>query len=106
MLSQAPRQRVGGECRRRLVSMLSCAMESSAASSAALAANGCAPPPSALSPGGVRIAALLLGAIKSPHEASSQLALARASEVMWKWLVFSLLLVLRVRLADPVRACA
>ena len=31
MLSQAPRQRVGGECRRRLMSMLSCAMDSSAA---------------------------------------------------------------------------
>ena len=25
VLSQAPRQRVGGECRRRLMSMLSCA---------------------------------------------------------------------------------
>ena len=64
--------------------------------------NDCAPPPSSLSPGGVRIAALLLGAIESPHEASSQLA--RASEVTWKWSVISLLLVFRVRLADPVRA--
>ena len=36
--SQAPRQRVGDECRRRLMSMLSCAMDSSAAPSAALAA--------------------------------------------------------------------
>ena len=61
-----------------------------------------APPLSSLSPGGVRIAALLLGAIASPHEASSQLA--RASEVTWKWSVFSLLLVLRVRLADLVHA--
>ena len=42
-------------------------------------ANDLAPPPSSLSPGGVRIAALLLGAIEAPHEASSQLA--RASEV-------------------------
>ena len=48
----------------------------------------------------MRIAALLLGAIEAPHEASSQLA--RASEVTWKWSVFSLLLMLRVRLADPV----
>ena len=38
VLSQAPRQRVGDECRRRLMSMLSCAMASSAAPSAALAA--------------------------------------------------------------------
>ena len=38
VLSQAPRQRVGDECRRRLMSMLSCAMDSSAAPSAALAA--------------------------------------------------------------------
>ena len=36
--SQAPRQRVGDECRRRLMSMLSCAMDSSAAPSVALAA--------------------------------------------------------------------
>ena len=36
--SQAPRQRVGDECRRRLMSMLSCAMDSSAAPSAVLAA--------------------------------------------------------------------
>ena len=36
--SQAPRHRVGDECRRRLISMLSCAMDSSAALSAALAA--------------------------------------------------------------------
>ena len=36
--SQAPRQRVGGECLRRLMSMLSCAKDSSAAASAALAA--------------------------------------------------------------------
>ena len=43
--------------------------------------NDCAPPASSLSPGGVRIAALLLGAIVAPHEASSQLA--RASEVTW-----------------------
>ena len=62
--------------------------------------NDCAPPPSSLSPGGVRIAALLLGAIEAPHEASSQLA--RASEVTWKWSVFSLLLVFRASLADPV----
>ena len=62
--------------------------------------NDCAPPPSYLSPGCVRTAALLLGAIEAPHEASSQLA--RASEVTWKWPVFSLLLVLRVRLADLV----
>ena len=55
--------------------------------------NDCAPPPSSLSPGGVRIAALLLGAIEAPHEASSQLA--RASEVTWKWSVISLLLVFR-----------
>ena len=61
-----------------------------------------APPSSSLSPGGVQIAALLLGAIASPHEASSQLA--RASEVMWKWSVFSLLQLFRVRLADPVHA--
>ena len=47
--------------------------------------NDCAPPPSSRSPGGVRIAALLLGAIEAPHEASSQLA--RASEVTWKWSV-------------------
>jgi len=45
---------------------------------------------------------LLLGAIEAPHEASSQLT--RASEMTWKWSVFSLLLVFRVRLADPVRA--
>ena len=38
VLSQAPRQRVGDECRRRLMSMLPCAMGSSAAPSAALAA--------------------------------------------------------------------
>ena len=62
--------------------------------------NDWAPPPSSLSPGGVRIAALLLGAIEAPHEASSQLA--RVSEMTWKWSVFSLLLVFRVRLADPV----
>ena len=37
-VSQAPRQRVGGECLRRLMSMLSCAMDSSAAPSAVLAA--------------------------------------------------------------------
>ena len=48
----------------------------------------------------MRIAALLLGAIEAPHEASSQLA--RASEVTWKWSVISLLLVLRASLADPV----
>ena len=36
--SQAPRHRVGDECRRRLMSILSCAMDSSAAPSAALAA--------------------------------------------------------------------
>ena len=36
--SQAPRQRVGDECLRRLMSMLSCAMDSSSAPSAALAA--------------------------------------------------------------------
>ena len=59
--------------------------------------NDCAPPPSSLSPGGVRIAALLLGAIEAPHEASWQLA--RASEVTWKWSVFSLLRVFRVRLS-------
>ena len=47
------------------------------------------------------IAALLLGAIEAPHEASSQLA--RASEVTWKWPVISLLLVLRASLADPMR---
>ena len=35
--SQAPRQRVGDECRRRLMGMLPCAMDSSAAPSAALA---------------------------------------------------------------------
>ena len=64
--------------------------------------NDCAPPPSSLSPGGVRIAALLLGAIEAPHEASSQLA--RASEVTWKWSVISLLRLFRVRLADPVHA--
>ena len=64
----------------------------------------CTPPPpsSPLSPGGVRIAALLLGSIEAPHEACSQLA--RASEVTCKWSVVSLLLVLRVRLADPVHA--
>ena len=45
---------------------------------------------------------LLLGAIEAPHEASSQLA--RASEVTWKWSVFSLLLVFRASLADPVHA--
>ena len=38
VLGQAPRQRVGDECRRRLMSMLPCAMGSSAAPSAALAA--------------------------------------------------------------------
>ena len=38
VLRQAPRQRVGEECRRRLMSMLPCAMDSSAAPSAALAA--------------------------------------------------------------------
>ena len=38
VLSQAPHQRVGDECRRRLMSMLSCAINSSAAPSAALAA--------------------------------------------------------------------
>ena len=38
MPSQAPRQRVGDECRRRLMSMLPRAMDSSAAPSAALAA--------------------------------------------------------------------
>ena len=65
--------------------------------------NDWAPPPSSLSPGGVRIAALLLGAIaSSPHEASSQIA--RASEVTWKWSVFSLLLVFRVHLTGPVYA--
>ena len=47
--------------------------------------NDWAPPPSSLSPGGVRIAALLLGAIEAHHEASSQLA--RASEVTWKCIV-------------------
>ena len=62
--------------------------------------NDWAPPPSSLGPGGVRIAALLLGAIEAPHEASSQLA--RASEVTWKWSVISLLLVFRASLADPV----
>ena len=36
--SQVPRQRVGGECRKRLMSMLPCAMDSSAAPRAALAA--------------------------------------------------------------------
>ena len=36
--SQASRQRVGGECRKRLMSILSCAMDSSAAPRAALAA--------------------------------------------------------------------
>ena len=35
--SQAPHQRVGGECLRRLMSMLPCAMDSSTAPSAALA---------------------------------------------------------------------
>ena len=50
----------------------------------------------------MRIAALLLGSIEAPHEASSQLA--RASEVTWKWPVFSLLLVFRASLADPVHA--
>ena len=65
--------------------------------------NDCAPPPRSLSPGGVPIAALLLGSIEAPHEeAFSQLA--RASEVTWKWSVISLLLVFRVRLADPVHA--
>ena len=45
---------------------------------------------------------LLLGAIiEAPHEASLQLA--RASEVTWKWSVFSLLLVFRHRLAVPAR---
>ena len=48
----------------------------------------------------MRIAALLLGSIEAPHEASSQLA--RASEVTWKWSVISLLRVFRVSLADPV----
>ena len=44
-------------------------------------------PPSSLCPGGVRIEALLLGAIEAPHEASSQLV--RASEVAsWKWSIF------------------
>ena len=38
VLSQAPRQRVGDECRRRRMSMLSRAMDPSAAPSAALAA--------------------------------------------------------------------
>ena len=38
VLRQAPRQRVGEECRRRPMSMLSCAMDSNAAPSAALAA--------------------------------------------------------------------
>ena len=38
VLSQAPRHRVGGEYRRRLMSMLTCAMDSNAAPSAALAA--------------------------------------------------------------------
>ena len=38
VLRQAPRQRVGEECRRRLMSMVPCAMDSSAALSAALAA--------------------------------------------------------------------
>ena len=64
--------------------------------------NDWAPPPSSLSPGGVRIATLLLGAIEAHHEASSQLA--RASEVTWKWSVFLLLLVLRASFADPVHA--
>ena len=36
--SQALRQHVGGECRKRLMSMLPCAMDSSAAPRAALAA--------------------------------------------------------------------
>ena len=44
---------------------------------------------------------LLLGAIEAPHEASSQLA--RASEVTWKWSVFSLLLVFRASLTVPVQ---
>ena len=44
----------------------------------------------------MRIAALLLGAIEAPHEASSQLA--RASEVTWKWSVISLLRVLNILL--------
>ena len=44
--------------------------------------------------------ALLLGAIEAPYEACSQLA--RASEVSWKWSVFSLLLVFLASLADPV----
>ena len=58
----------------------------------------------ALEPGGVWIAALLLllGSIEAPHEARSQLA--RASGVTWEWLVISLLLVFRVRLADRVHA--
>ena len=46
--------------------------------------------------------ALLLGSIEAPIKAYSQLA--RASEVTWKWLVFSLLLVFRESLADPVHA--
>ena len=44
---------------------------------------------------------LMLGAIEAPHEVSSQLA--RASEVTWKWSVFSLLLVFRASLAVPAR---
>ena len=47
----------------------------------------------------MRIAALLLGAIEAPHEASSQLA--RASEVTWKWSVISLLLVFREASPTP-----
>ena len=62
-------------------------------------------PPSPLQCAAARppMMALLLGAIEAPREASSQLA--RASEVTWKWSVFSLLLVFRASLAaDPVRA--
>ena len=51
----------------------------------------------------MRIAALLLGAIEVTHEVSSQLA--RASEVTWKWSVFSLLLVLRALPTCRPRAC-
>ena len=42
VLSQAPRQRVGGECRRRLMRMLPCAMDSSEDSSTST--SSCRPP--------------------------------------------------------------
>ena len=48
----------------------------------------------------MRIAALLLGSIEAPHEASSQLA--RASEVTWKWsVIFKLLQVFHADVESP-----